>query len=98
LLLMAMDECVNQIAKTREIFNCPPFKSKDEVVIVEAIVGDNFKAIPPEKLDSWEGEFNRLLPINPDMQFSEFPKGMGGFLNYNGDEKETVEFVIGKGG
>lgn len=92
----AMEIAIKKIVEVRTLFACPPFKEKDEIMIVETIRGDKVKAIDPEKLERFKGEFNRLLPIAPEEQFREHDKGFGGFLNYNGDVKETVEYVLKK--
>ncbi len=98
-LEMGMEIAIGKIRFVRSYYGCPPFKRKDEVMIIEVpSKGDNVKAIDPEKLETWQGDFLRMLPIRPEDQFREHPKGLGGFLNYNGDEREAVEFVTKKSG
>lgn len=93
-----MKIAIRKIQEVRHYYECPAFKEKDEIMIVEVPCdGDNVRAIEPEDLEKWQGEFNRILPIRPEDRQDKFSKNLGGFLNYNGDEKEVVEFVMGKG-
>jgi len=86
---------INAIEEVRDFYGCPPFIEKDEVMIVEVSSDkDHLKAIEAEHLEHYKGEFFRLLPIRPEDLYKTFEKDLGGFLNYNGNEKPTVEFVV----
>jgi len=95
-LIRAMNITIEKIVNVRGIWGVPQFKEKDEVLVVEVPVGqDKVRAISFHKLEDWQGEFGRMLPIRPEDMDKVLPTRLGGFLNYNGDESETVKFVMG---
>jgi len=94
-IIRCMKIAIRKIEEVRKFFGCPPFTEKDEVLIVEVPADEeNYRALPVEEFADWKGEFHRLLPIEPRMLFFKTRKNMGGFLNYNGEEKPAVEFVM----
>jgi hypothetical protein len=91
----AMGIAIEAIEDVRHYFGCPRFETKDEVVIVEVDGEEGFlKAILPEKLEMFREQSYRLLPISPEDLYKLMAKDQGGFLNYNGEEQPTVDFVI----
>lgn len=92
IMKMLLEKVINKIKSTRELYGCPSFKEKDEIVMVEVKQGKYLKLIRPEELKRWGGEFRRLLPVLPDLEFRKIEDNC--FLNYNGNEREAVNFVM----
>ncbi len=54
LLKLGMTVAIDKIKEVRDIWGVPAFKEKDEIMIVEVYIGEEIKAIEPEKLKKYQ--------------------------------------------
>ena len=95
ILKTAVTIAITKIERVRELFGCPCFKNDENTVVVVEVISEG-KLIPilPEELAVWTGKFKRLLPINRE-QLKAINNENEQLLNWNGDESETVVYILG---